>query len=225
VRRAQTTAGRVLQHLAAAVGCGACVPASGLCWGQQKQRRTRRGRRLTPHCPVTPRKPGAPPRPPDRFYEAKVLKSQKRDDGQWYYLIHYIGWNKKWDEWVEASGLQSANDAAALGLLQAPAKKAQGSAGGATAAAAAAAAWQRGKASHDGGAAAAGASYVGGRLLLLPLPARPGRGCLCSPGRRWQIHRVPRRPRSADPPLKLQPLSHQPATLAPPSPEPHRTLA
>ncbi|GBF93094.1 hypothetical protein Rsub_05705 [Raphidocelis subcapitata] len=92
----------------------------------------------------------------DKFYEAKVLKSGKREDGQWHYLIHYIGWNKKWDEWVEASGLQPATDAATLGLMQQPAKKAKGgSAGGATAAAAAAA-WQRGKASHDGGAAAAG---------------------------------------------------------------------
>jgi mortality factor 4-like protein 1 len=96
----------------------------------------------------------------DRFYEAKVLKSQKRDDGQWYYLIHYIGWNKKWDEWVEASGLQAATEAAAMGLLQPPAKKQKPSAGGATAAAAAAA-WQRGKASHDGGAQmAAGGWYI-----------------------------------------------------------------
>jgi mortality factor 4-like protein 1 len=92
----------------------------------------------------------------DRFYEAKVLKAQKREDGQWYYLIHYIGWNKKWDEWVEQTGLQPASEAAALNL-QPPAKaaKQKGSAGGA-AAAAAAAAWQRSKASVDGAAVQAG---------------------------------------------------------------------
>lgn len=89
----------------------------------------------------------------DRFYEAKVLKAQKREDGQWYYLIHYIGWNKKWDEWVEQTGLQPATDAAVLGV-QPPAKKQKGAAG--ASAAAAAAAWQRSKASHDGGPAQAG---------------------------------------------------------------------
>ncbi|CAL8461794.1 g1325 [Coccomyxa elongata] len=41
----------------------------------------------------------------DKYYEAKILKSEKRNDGVWYYLIHYSGWNKKWDEWVEAEGL------------------------------------------------------------------------------------------------------------------------
>ncbi|KAK9820555.1 hypothetical protein WJX72_011618 [[Myrmecia] bisecta] len=41
----------------------------------------------------------------DKYYEAKTLKSQKREDGIWYYLLHYQGWNKKWDEWVEAPGL------------------------------------------------------------------------------------------------------------------------
>lgn len=40
----------------------------------------------------------------DKFYVAKVTKCEKREDG-WYYLLHYQGWNKKWDEWVEAGGL------------------------------------------------------------------------------------------------------------------------
>ena len=26
-------------------------------------------------------------------------------DGQWFYFLHYSGWNKKFDEWVEAPGL------------------------------------------------------------------------------------------------------------------------
>lgn len=45
----------------------------------------------------------------DKFYEAKVLKAQFRPDGLWYYLLHYTGWNKKWDEWVEQTGLQRAH--------------------------------------------------------------------------------------------------------------------
>lgn len=42
----------------------------------------------------------------DKHYQAKVMKSEKRDDGLWYYLIHYKGWSKQWDEWVEAPGLR-----------------------------------------------------------------------------------------------------------------------
>ncbi|KXZ50362.1 hypothetical protein GPECTOR_16g535 [Gonium pectorale] len=54
----------------------------------------------------------------DRHYEAKVLKAEFRrnaelPDGQWYYFLHYSGWNKKYDEWVEGSGLVKA---AELGL-------------------------------------------------------------------------------------------------------------
>ncbi|GIL74243.1 hypothetical protein Vretimale_1991 [Volvox reticuliferus] len=49
----------------------------------------------------------------DRHYEAKILKAEfKRNadwpDGQWYYFLHYSGWNKKYDEWVEAPGLVKA---------------------------------------------------------------------------------------------------------------------
>lgn len=42
----------------------------------------------------------------DKYYEAKVLKAEYRDDKMWYYFLHYTGWNKKWDEWVEETGLQ-----------------------------------------------------------------------------------------------------------------------
>ena len=52
----------------------------------------------------------------DKFYEAKILRAQFRADGQWYYHLHYTGWNKKWDEWVEQSGLQKVS---ALGGAQA----------------------------------------------------------------------------------------------------------
>lgn len=40
----------------------------------------------------------------DVFYEAKVL-SAEQEDGEWEYLIHYQGWNKKWDEWLPADRL------------------------------------------------------------------------------------------------------------------------
>ncbi|EFJ46711.1 hypothetical protein VOLCADRAFT_118057 [Volvox carteri f. nagariensis] len=55
----------------------------------------------------------------DRHYEAKILKAEfKRNvdwpEGQWYYFLHYSGWNKKYDEWVEATGLVKA---AELGMV------------------------------------------------------------------------------------------------------------
>lgn len=65
----------------------------------------------------------------DKEYEGKVLKSQYREqEGQWFYFIHYLGWNKKWDEWVEEAGLQKA---ATAGRAQANARRARhGAAGG-----------------------------------------------------------------------------------------------
>ncbi|CAD7699820.1 unnamed protein product [Ostreobium quekettii] len=42
----------------------------------------------------------------DKPYEAKVLKAEFRDESGWYFFVHYTGWNKKYDEWVEDSGLQ-----------------------------------------------------------------------------------------------------------------------
>ncbi|ESQ36663.1 hypothetical protein EUTSA_v10008162mg [Eutrema salsugineum] len=35
----------------------------------------------------------------DCFYEAKILKVAYQDN-EWKYLVHYIGWNKSWDEWI-----------------------------------------------------------------------------------------------------------------------------
>lgn len=40
----------------------------------------------------------------DKYYEATVLKAENRETG-WHYFIHYPGWNKQFDEWVEAAGL------------------------------------------------------------------------------------------------------------------------
>ncbi|XP_057417717.1 protein MRG1 [Lotus japonicus] len=34
-----------------------------------------------------------------RFYEAKVQKAEIRNK-EWKYFVHYLGWNKNWDEWV-----------------------------------------------------------------------------------------------------------------------------
>jgi len=42
----------------------------------------------------------------DKHWDAKVVKSEKRENGMWFYYIHYPRWDKEWDEWVEESGLR-----------------------------------------------------------------------------------------------------------------------
>lgn len=54
----------------------------------------------------------------DKYYEAKVIRAQYREDGMWYYFLHYTGWNKKWDEWVEETGLQKSPHGAASRKLK-----------------------------------------------------------------------------------------------------------
>uniref|UniRef100_A0A7N0UDN3 Chromo domain-containing protein n=1 Tax=Kalanchoe fedtschenkoi TaxID=63787 RepID=A0A7N0UDN3_KALFE len=39
-----------------------------------------------------------------RIYEAKVQKTEFRKK-EWKYFVHYLGWNKSWDEWVGADRL------------------------------------------------------------------------------------------------------------------------
>ncbi|CAN4079724.1 unnamed protein product [Withania somnifera] len=39
-----------------------------------------------------------------RIYEAKVQKAELRKN-EWRYFVHYLGWNKNWDEWVGADRL------------------------------------------------------------------------------------------------------------------------
>lgn len=39
-----------------------------------------------------------------RIYEAKVQKAEVRKK-EWRYFVHYLGWNKNWDEWVGADRL------------------------------------------------------------------------------------------------------------------------
>ena len=51
----------------------------------------------------------------DKYYEAKILKSEFRgEQGGWHHFLHYSGWNKKYDEWIEAVGLVKADQAAAV---------------------------------------------------------------------------------------------------------------
>ena len=45
------------------------------------------------------------------MYEAKCIKSELRESNKgYYYLIHYNGWNKHWDEWVPESRVLKYND-------------------------------------------------------------------------------------------------------------------
>ncbi|XP_078170988.1 MRG family protein isoform X3 [Carex rostrata] len=39
-----------------------------------------------------------------RIYEAKIQKAEVLA-GRWKFFVHYLGWNKNWDEWVVASRL------------------------------------------------------------------------------------------------------------------------
>ncbi|KAG2499450.1 hypothetical protein HYH03_002397 [Edaphochlamys debaryana] len=121
----------------------------------------------------------------DRHYEAKVLKAEFKvnidyPEGGWYYFLHYAGWNKKYDEWVEAAGLVKAAEMGALpataagaggkgsGPRKAPKERFQAATGGA----AAPAGGKKGaRMTADlgaiggavvGGAAAAGAAGAGG---------------------------------------------------------------
>uniref|UniRef100_H2ZJ51 Chromo domain-containing protein n=1 Tax=Ciona savignyi TaxID=51511 RepID=H2ZJ51_CIOSA len=46
------------------------------------------------------------------MYEAKCMKAELRDSGKaYFYLIHYNGWNKHWDEWVPEARVLKFNDA------------------------------------------------------------------------------------------------------------------
>ncbi|CAI8609321.1 unnamed protein product [Vicia faba] len=45
-----------------------------------------------------------------RIYEAKVQKAEIRKN-EWRYFVHYLGWNKNWDEWVGESRLMKHTEA------------------------------------------------------------------------------------------------------------------
>ncbi|XP_020267003.1 protein MRG1-like [Asparagus officinalis] len=44
-----------------------------------------------------------------QLYEAKVQKSESRKD-EWRYYVHYLGWSKNWDEWLEADRMLKFTD-------------------------------------------------------------------------------------------------------------------
>jgi hypothetical protein len=48
------------------------------------------------------------------LYEAKVEKSTFETKGGWKYFIHYVGWNKKYDEWVPYQRLKKYDDNAKI---------------------------------------------------------------------------------------------------------------
>jgi mortality factor 4-like protein 1 len=48
------------------------------------------------------------------LYEAKVEKSAFETKGGWKYFIHYVGWNKKYDEWVPYQRLKKYDDNAKI---------------------------------------------------------------------------------------------------------------
>jgi len=37
------------------------------------------------------------------IYSAKIVRTQPQPTGEALFFVHYLGWNKKWDEWVPAS--------------------------------------------------------------------------------------------------------------------------
>ncbi|KAG2650300.1 protein MRG1-like isoform X1 [Panicum virgatum] len=43
------------------------------------------------------------------LYEAKVQRIENLDDA-WRYFVHYLGWNKNWDEWVANDRLLNLTD-------------------------------------------------------------------------------------------------------------------
>lgn len=44
-----------------------------------------------------------------RIYEAKIQKAEFRKK-EWRYFVHYLGWNKNWDEWVGMDRLMKITD-------------------------------------------------------------------------------------------------------------------
>ncbi|XP_057482584.1 protein MRG1-like isoform X8 [Actinidia eriantha] len=59
-----------------------------------------------------------------RIYEAKVQKAEFRKK-EWRYFVHYLGWNKNWDEWVGMDRLMKHTEENVL-KQQALDKKQQG---------------------------------------------------------------------------------------------------
>lgn len=41
-----------------------------------------------------------------KFYQVRCTDIKKNENGNYLYKVHYLGWNKKWDEWVTHSRLK-----------------------------------------------------------------------------------------------------------------------
>jgi mortality factor 4-like protein 1 len=42
---------------------------------------------------------------PEQFYEAVVRKVRCKLENEWHFLMHYLGWNSRWDRWVANEAL------------------------------------------------------------------------------------------------------------------------
>jgi mortality factor 4-like protein 1 len=45
----------------------------------------------------------------DNLYEAVVRKTSFKDGG-WSYLVHFLGWNSRWDKWIPENDLRKATE-------------------------------------------------------------------------------------------------------------------
>ena len=43
------------------------------------------------------------------YYSAKILKAEE-SNGVMKYFIHFLGWNRKWDRWTDASMMRPENN-------------------------------------------------------------------------------------------------------------------
>jgi mortality factor 4-like protein 1 len=48
----------------------------------------------------------------DTLYEGIIRKYQRKTNGDgWRYLVHYLGWNSRWDKWLDENDILVASDA------------------------------------------------------------------------------------------------------------------
>lgn len=56
-----------------------------------------------------------------RLYKAKILDRCPTDDGDWTYLIHYVGWTDAYDDWIFATDIEYGRITSVVFLMQGPA--------------------------------------------------------------------------------------------------------
>lgn len=42
-----------------------------------------------------------------KLYKARILDRCPTEDGDWNYLVHYIGWSDLYDDWIYSSDIHS----------------------------------------------------------------------------------------------------------------------